>query len=259
MRVPRSIRRLTDPLLTRLRVPVVSGVNRGRYWSLVSAGSGYVSGRRAAGEMRLLSALIQPGDVVWDVGAHHGYVTLCASRRVGEGGRVHAFEPSRRNRGILERHVRWNRCQNVSVHAFALSVRDGEERLGGEGTSKTLALGQGSEVVAVRSAATLVRQGVVMVPTFLKIDVEGAEGDVIAGAMEILPRDARLFVEVHSSASDKRCCELLLGAGFHLHESTGLKSMRAGDDRKTDADLYCAGPEYEHWERDSALLKQCGF
>jgi len=209
--------------------------------------------------MRLLAALIQPGDVVWDVGAHHGYVTLCASRRVGEGGRVHAFEPSRRNRALLERHVRWNHCRNVSVHPFALSVRDGEERLGGGRTSKSLALGQGTEVVAVRAANTLVRQGVSAPPSFLKIDVEGAEADVLAGIMDVLPREARLFIEIHTSACDKRCCELLSGAGFHLCVSTGLKTRREGGRRYSNPDLYCVGPDYRYRERDFALLEAAGF
>ena len=75
MRVPAAVRQVTDPVLGRLRVPVLSGVNRGRWWSLVSAGSGYGTGRRASGQMSLLCGLLHPGDVMWDVGAHHGFVT----------------------------------------------------------------------------------------------------------------------------------------------------------------------------------------
>lgn len=259
MRVPGLIRRLTDPLLTPLRVPVISGVNRGRWWSVVSAGSGYASGRRAASEMKILESFIHKGDVVWDVGAHHGYVSLCASRRVGEDGRVHAFEPSKRNRDLLTRHMKWNNCSNVSVHAFALGATDGEDKLGGEGTSKTLALGQGTEVVSVRKASTLVRQGISTLPSFLKIDVEGAEGDVIAGLMEVLPKNARLFIEVHTSGADKQVVELLQGAGFQMYVSKGLKEMRSGVRRNSDPDLYCVGPEYKTREADFAILEAEGF
>src|SRR5690606_20691149 len=152
-----------------------------RWWSLASAGHGYATGRRAAAQTRLLESLIHPGDIVWDVGAHHGYVALFAARRVGPAGQVHAFEPSRRNRRMLERHMRWNRVTNVRAHAFALSAFDGEARFGGEHTSKTFALGAGPEVVNVCTAATLVARGVCPPPTFVKIDVEGAEADVVAG------------------------------------------------------------------------------
>ena len=240
-------------------MPIVSGVNRGMWWTIVSAGSGYASGSRARVEMNLLSMLIRPGDVVWDVGAHHGYVTLCASRRVGSSGRVHAFEPSGRNRDLLKRHVRWNRCRNVSVHQFALSNRDGEDFLGGEGTSKTLSLGKGTEVVAVRSARSIVKEGLSSPPTFIKIDVEGAEADVLAGMMDVLPRNARLFIEMHTIDADKKCDELMRDAGFQMYVSSGLQSMRAGERRMSDPDLYCVGPDCRTREQDFLLLQESGF
>src|SRR5687767_2781122 len=135
MRVPAGVRSFTDPILSRVPVPIVSGVNRGQWWSLVSAGSGYASGRRAAEQMRLLNALLRRGETVWDVGAHHGFVTLCAAKRVGPTGVVHAFEPCASNRAALRRHLRWNRLTNVEVHPYALSDADGESCFGSTATS----------------------------------------------------------------------------------------------------------------------------
>ena len=40
-----------------------------------------------------LVEIVQPGAVVWDVGAHIGFFTLLLSRLVGSSGVVHAFEP----------------------------------------------------------------------------------------------------------------------------------------------------------------------
>ena len=90
------------------------------------------------------------------------------------------------NRSLLERHVRWNRLANVAVHPFALSDYDGESHFGGRGTSKMYALGGGAEVVPVRAAATLVAAGTCPPPTFAKIDVEGAEGDALAGLVDVM-------------------------------------------------------------------------
>ena len=258
MRVPEIVRGVTDPLLAAVRVPVLSGVNRGRWWSLISAGSGYGSGRRAGTQMELLAALLHPGDVVWDVGAHHGFVTLCAARRVGPTGAVHAFEPSARNRALLERHVRWNRLDNVTVHPFALSDYDGESRFGGNGTSKMYALGRGPEVVAVRTAATLVARGECPPPTFVKVDVEGAEADTLAGALDVLPRCARLLVAVHGREVDVRCTTLLRDAGFTMVPSRALEQSRAGTWR-SDPDLFSYGPDAVGSERDVAVLRAAGF
>jgi len=255
MRVPAAVRQVTDPMLGRLRVPVLSGVNRGRWWSLVSAGSGYGTGRRASGQMSLLCALLRPGDTMWDVGAHHGSVTMCASRAVGARGAVHAFEPSARNRAVLARHVRWNRLANVHVHPYALSTADGTACFGGCGSSKTYALGAGEEQVVVRSGASLVATGVSRPPTFLKLDVEGAEADALAGILPVLPRSARLLVAMHGREADRRCAALLADAGYLTVPSNALARSRAGH-WDADPDLFCSGPEQPAAERarDLALL-----
>lgn len=258
VRVPQSLRRVTDPLLERVPVPIVPGVNRGRWWNLSSAGSGFVSGRRAARQMKLLHALIAPADVVWDVGAHYGYMTLAAARRVGSAGQVQAFEPSSRNRRILARHLAWNRVGNATIHPYALSSSDGEASFGGGSTSRSHALGAGTERVQVRTAASLVRSSECQAPSFMKIDVEGAEGEVIEGATEILSPTARLLIAVHPSEADRKCSVLLAELGFGLRASRALQASRQGT-WNGDPDLLCIGPEYRADEQMQEILRQAGF
>lgn len=255
MRVPDVVRKVTDPLLRGVRVPILSGVNRGMWWSLISSGSGYGSGRRASGQMELFAALLRPTDVVWDVGAHHGFMTLCAARRTGA---VHAFEPSAMNRALLERHVRWNELHNVTVHPFALQDHDGESTFGGAGTSKMFALGGGSEIVQVRTARTVVDEGRSARPSFVKIDVEGAESNLLEGAMSVLAGRARLVIALHDGEQDARCSAILAAAGYELTASHELEASRRGPWR-SDPDLYCMGPEVADRERDRAILRQHGF
>lgn len=258
MQLPATVRRLTDPLLSEVRVPILGGVNRGLWWSLMSAGSGYVSGRRAAGQLRLLSDLMRPADVVWDVGAHHGYVTLCASRKVGATGSVHAFEPSAMNRSRLTRHVRWNSLSNVSVHPFALSSYDGESTFGGSGTSKMFSMGGGAEIVQVRSSESLVDGQVCPPPTFVKIDVEGAEADTVRGLMNVLPPHARLLIAMHNREVDHRCTELLEARGWTCTPSHGLQRSRAGA-WESDPDLFCTGPAFAGHVADRESLQRADF
>jgi FkbM family methyltransferase len=255
MRVPDVVRKVSDPLLQGVRVPIMSGVNRGMWWSLISSGSGYGSGRRARAQMNLFAALLRPTDVVWDVGAHHGFVTLCAARRAGA---VHAFEPSAMNRALLERHVRWNELHNVTVHPFALQDHDGESTFGGTGTSKMFALGGGSEIVQVRTARTIVDEGRSARPSFAKIDVEGTEANALTGALSVLAGRARLAIAVHGAEQDARCSALLGAAGYELIPSRDLEASRRGPWR-SDPDLYCIGPDVADRERDRAILRQHGF
>ena len=255
MRVPRFVRKVTDPLLESMRVPVLSGVNQGRWWSLASAGSGYGTGLRARRQMALIADLLQPGDVVWDVGAHHGFVTLCAARRARE---VHAFEPSARNRAVLRRHVRWNGIPNVHVHPFALGDQNGTARFGGAGTSKTFALHRGEELVDVRRAETLVAAGACAAPTFMKIDVEGAEAEVLSGVLEVLPSSARMLIAVHGPGADAQCTSLLERAGFEIIPSASLRASRRGP-WNADPDAFCIGPGVA--DRDACVerLRAAGF
>jgi len=258
MRIPASVRRIIDPLVQNLRVPIVGGVNRGLWWSVASSGSGYASGQRAATQMVLIEKLIQAHDVVFDIGAHHGYVTLAAARKVGATGRVYAFEPSRMNRGILMRHVAWNKLVNVSVLPFALSDFEGESRFGGSGTSKMFAMGAGTEIVTVRSAESLLSEGAVVRPDFVKIDVEGAEADTLRGLMPILSPSSRLLIAMHNADADRACTEMLEGAGFSCVASGALENNRRGQ-WHSDPDLYCAGPEYAQRASDLEAFRAASF
>jgi FkbM family methyltransferase len=260
MRLPRAVRQLTDPLLERVRVPVLGGPNRGRWWNLASAGSGYASGRRASGQLRLLLDLAQPGDCVWDVGAHHGYVSLALARRVGATGVVHAFEPGERNRRILQRHVRWNRASNVLVQPFAVGAADGAARFGGESTSKTMAIGAGSETVQVRTLASLIGSGMAAPPDFMKVDVENAEADLLLGAGAALPRGVCMVIGMHSRESDQHCSALLHAAGFTCYASPELLACRNGA-WDGDPDLLCIGPAAgpDRLARTALLADAAGF
>lgn len=257
MRMPRYVRRIADPVTERVPVPILGGLNRGRWWSLASAGGGYATGRRAAPQMKLLASLIESGDVVWDIGAHHGFVTLCAAQRVGATGEVHAFEPCARNRRLLRRHVAWNRLTNTVIHAHALSSFNGESDFGSGTTSKMHALGAGAERVQVRTGASLIRAGTCPAPTFAKIDVEGAEGRLIQGLIDSLPAHVRLLIAMHSAEADHACTTLLARRGFELIPSRRLVASRHGA-WLSDPDLVCIGPTYtSRTELRERLRRQC--
>lgn len=241
MKLPAVARQLLDPITERIPVPIIAGTNAGRWWGLASSGSGYVSGRRANAQMRVLHALLREGDIAWDVGAHHGYVSLMASRRTGPTGRVHAFEPSVANGRILERHLRWNGCANTALHTLALGDAEGEARFGGGDTSKMHALGQGEERVQVRRADRMIEEGRCGAPTFLKVDVEGAEGAFLEGCGNALPPNVRLVIAMHSVEADARCTAWLNAHGFAQMPSRALVAARGGH-WYSDPDLYAVGP-----------------
>lgn len=158
-------------------------------------------------EMRFARNYLERGMTVLDIGAHHGLYTLLASKKVGSKGRVLAFEPSARERRRLEKHLRMNRCENVSALPYALGRERGEASLyvtdGPQDFCNSLRLPDVSD--AVQETRVEVRRLDHMLDElgmpridFVKLDVEGGELEVLTGAERLLERRPRpvLLVEV---------------------------------------------------------------
>ena len=80
-------------------------------------------------EDQLLEKLALGGKTVYDIGAHTGTYTLFFSRRVGEAGRVVAFEPQPENFARLTRNIERNRIGNVQALRVGLGAVAGERPL----------------------------------------------------------------------------------------------------------------------------------
>jgi FkbM family methyltransferase len=170
--------------------------------------------RRYAAEeagLRFLERFLQPGETVVDAGAHEGYYTLFASRRVGPGGRVIAFEPSPRERKALRWHVLINRCWNVRIVRLALGselaeaefhVVDGAQT-GLNSLKPPAILDQTSTLkVQITSLDDWARGQNLGRVDFIKLDVEGAELSVLRGARELLCRRPRPVI--YAEVEDRR-------------------------------------------------------
>jgi FkbM family methyltransferase len=187
--------------------------------------------------VRWIDDHLQPGGIFFDVGAHCGWLTIRAARRVSDGGRVVAFEPSPFLAGLLAYHKRVNRLRQITIVPAAVSNTDGEAPFfllnGGFSFRNSLAIGgdvpfvRPEEKTAIKVATvTLDRycQNESCRPTVLKIDVEGAEQQVLEGGRELL-RSARpvVIVGLHpywmpSGQSEDRVFALLEECGYRVSE-----------------------------------------
>jgi FkbM family methyltransferase len=246
---PRLVRTAVRYLIRSVKVRIGAGPNQGLRWSLASAGRGYRTGTFETNRVLTIASLIQPGDCFWDIGAHKGYVTLVAAPRVGSKGKVYAFEPAQANLWFLRKHLQWNGLEHVRVTPAAISSYDGASRFGG-GSSLAYRLGVGSEQVTVRSIQSLLDAGECEPPTFLKIDVEGAEADTLAGAGPYLENPNMLvLVSVHSQELYAVCTSMLRERGYRvigsgqvpLAEANGWVGPTSPDGRG-DPDILAIGP-----------------
>lgn len=208
-----------------------------------------------------MGSLVRPGDVFWDIGAHQGYVTLAAARWVGPEGRVVSFEPSSANRAFLERHVSWNKIDNVQVLPFALSDTEGAAQFGGAGASVTFRLGRGDEWVVSRTIRSLIENDSHSRPTVLKLDVETSEAAVLRGGIEHLSPDIVIWISVHSRDLYQECRSLLAGRGIAVFESAQLRESAKNPEQRWggDKELLAIGPKRVLTDQEKeAVSRFCG-
>ena len=190
--------------------------------------------------------LVRPGDVVYDVGAHLGESTLHLATSVGPTGKVFAFEPVPHSFRTMSANVA-SLPQVVPVEAAA-SDQDGTgefvvdasqaplSRLGG-GKTWDLPL-QGSSISVKVMRLDSYRDRGWPPPTFLKVDVEGGAGAVLAGAEELLSTHRpRLYVELHDRAEQAAVREALLR---HRYRATSAKNGTVEDlQERWASPVYC--------------------
>ena len=148
-------------------------------------------GEFSEAEAQLFESLVGPGDVVVEVGANIGAHTVHLAKKVGPGGMVHAFEPQRVIFQLLCANLALNGLFNVRTHHAAAGRQPGsllvppldyraENNFGGISLCD---VDRGEEVAMVPLDA-------LDVPALrlLKIDVEGMEAEVLAGARQMIAR-----------------------------------------------------------------------
>jgi FkbM family methyltransferase len=137
---------------------------------------------------RIILGAIQPGDTVADVGASAGLYTIPMARRVGDTGRVFAFEPDEQSFKTLRRHVELNGVsQRVELIRAAVADERGSVRfISGQGPLSHIAPPGNT---AAASSTECVRLDDVFADSkvaVMKVDVEGYEEKVLRGAARLL-------------------------------------------------------------------------
>jgi len=136
----------------------------------------------------------QPGNVVVDAGAHIGVYTLKAAKEVGNRGQVIAIEPEDKNYKLLIKNIRINRHQNVTPVKMSLSNFEGKARLFLKARSRSHSLIGKTWVTPivdvtetdVTTLDKLLDRLDIKKVDILKINVEGAELNLLEGSRELL-------------------------------------------------------------------------
>lgn len=187
----------------------------------------------------LFSALVEAGPLqgtsIWDIGAHFGYHSLCFAALVGQGGRVISFEPNPANLERFRMHLGRNPAlaERVQLESAAVADKAGEATFilsdviesGGSSGSHLAGVGTTFSAdhyqlfrphpVKLVCVDDLVLKEGYPAPVVMKIDVEGAEGMVLDGAMETLRKHHPfLLMEIHHILQMKKVGDVLRDLGY---------------------------------------------
>jgi FkbM family methyltransferase len=205
--------------------------------------------------IQFVRSVLRPGDHAVDAGAHIGFFTMHMADAVGPGGRIHAFEPFPANADLLARSIAENRFESrVTLRRAAVGERVASATLtfpvetlnsGGayllrDGTAPLGGHRHAAVPVETLDAAALARP-----IRLIKMDVEGAEPQVVAGARRLLAEDRpTILSELHPQQLDRasgvtadRFLAQMAALGYRAHRlehgAVGASLEQASDEAVT--------------------------
>ena len=189
-----------------------------------------LDGIRERKSTRIMERFVRPDDVILELGANIGYYVLIESKVLSDKGYIYAVEPAADNVELLKKNIALNNIKNIEVSNMAISNK--------KGTAK-LYLGKACNLHSLINSSGSPDAKYVEVQTdtvdnflkgkkpisFLRMDVEGYETEVIDGMRDTLKSQSfkRLFVEIHphrvSTAKMQNFLKTLQDYGFEIAHS----------------------------------------
>ena len=196
-----------------------------------------------------IKSIVKLGDTVIDVGANIGSYTFFLSKMVGMGGKVHSIEPIPSTFEILKYVIKKFALNNVSAISYAVSSEDAMAKMaipkydnGAENYYQSHIIDASHAdnfrlfEVEIKKLDSLF-MGKIDRLTFIKIDVEGHELNVIKGAKGLISRfKPALLIEVsenpdNESSSSYQLFKELLMEGYlpYFFDGEKLKARKKGE------------------------------
>jgi FkbM family methyltransferase len=172
-------------------------------------------------ELKWIKEHTKEGDVIIDCGAHHGMFGFLCSKWVGETGKVIGFEALPQNAEIAKKNIELNQIKNFEIRFEALGSVNSMSNLTVSANEVVIEKG-GKDLIEVKMV-TLDEALSDQNPTFLKIDVEGYEIEVLKGAKRVLSNLPKLDIEIHNNRfgcdpeSVKEILQLIHSENYELY------------------------------------------
>lgn len=187
----------------------------------------------------ILGGMPKSGGVFLDIGAHVGYFSCLVARNCPTC-TIHAFEPNPKTYGVLALNS-WNASERIITWPFALQGGRGlvslTEAVHNTGDTRGINARDGDVATIVGPAIALDELQPDLQAAVVKIDVQGAELDVIQGMMGVIGRSSviRIIMEYSPNLLEERSIspvtvlKILRECGFNIALINGSKIFDARD------------------------------
>jgi FkbM family methyltransferase len=170
---------------------------------------------------------VKPGDVVFDLGAYCGLTALGFAEQVGKDGHVYTFEPDPENFVALKKNLETSTVTNVTAENAAIWKESGHLQLQAEGTVASMVLSLAPrthstiEAISITLADYLSSKNIDKI-SLIKLDVEGAEVEILASSREVLKKFRPVVIVevhlVHGAMTTAACRAILEEEGYRIYE-----------------------------------------
>lgn len=213
---------------------IVNGYGRGLKISLLRRGQAdsseiyYWLGFHELNVQHLFYREIKTNFIVYDIGANIGFFSLIACRLAGPKGKAYAFEPLPNNIERLKQNILLNKMQeSLFCINKAVTDRSGMAQLLSFGRDDWARFSNSEDSDSLFETISLddfiYREGYPS-PNLIKVDVEGGEGKVLAGAQRLLKEFKPIIIaELHSPEAAKYVNDILANFGYKFEDTKGSK------------------------------------
>jgi FkbM family methyltransferase len=199
-----------------LRSGVAAGMRWRRHHRYVN---GYWIGQYELPIQEGLARELKPGMVFFDVGANAGFFTLVAAKLVGSQGKCVAFDPMPENVESVRQQIKLNELGYCTAVQKAVGAHVGEAEFtfgtAGDSTGRFGSGGDGKTTMTVK--VTTLDEAIARFgrPDFIKMDIEGAEVDALAGAERVLKEERPTWlIELHGPDCERGVRRIMSEHGY---------------------------------------------
>lgn len=192
----------------------------------------------------IINKYVKHGGSVLEVGANIGFFTIYFAKHVGPTGNVYAFEPIPSTYDVLKKKILLNSLDNIETYNLAASSAPGEivfRMPKGNHSMASMHWHKNCEDVDEYIVNTVNLDSMFYDKKidFVKIDVEGAEGDVVAGMEKIISANKPIVFVECSEIGRLKIWEVMKKYGYRCYYATNDKlEVNSFDDYRHDDYLW---------------------